>query len=65
MATRDLEVDAALAFVRERRPFVQPNATYLRSLRALEADIRACGRHTRTAAGVPLRSQPGDAVMLA
>ena len=44
MATRDLGVDEALAMVRAQRPFVQPNATFLRRLRELEGEIRATWR---------------------
>jgi len=40
MVTRNLDADAALATVRERRPFVQPNAAFMRRLRALETELR-------------------------
>ena len=40
MATRDLNVDDALAMVRAKRPFVQPNAGFMKALRQHELHIR-------------------------
>lgn len=40
MATRVLRVEIALAAVRCKRPFVQPNESFLRQLKAMEAALR-------------------------
>jgi hypothetical protein len=40
MATRDLNVDDALATIRAKRPFVQPNAGFMKALRQHEVPIR-------------------------
>ena len=40
MASRNVSVDEALGIVQAGRPLVEPNPSFLRRLRALEADLR-------------------------
>ena len=51
MATRDIDADAALALIRARRPFVQPNSGFMKRLRAMAAEIRAVGRESAPSLG--------------
>ena len=44
MASRDLDVESALALVKARRPFSQPNPGFMKCLKRHEAAIREAGR---------------------
>ena len=44
MASRDLDVESALAVVRAKRPMVEPNPGFMRCLKSHEAAIRVAGR---------------------
>ena len=48
MGTQNLSAEAALAVVKARRPFVQPNPAFMRRLHALEKELRELGPQTGT-----------------